>query len=98
MERAVEERARIGEERFLDVHHGELVADPQGTIRRIYEWLGLELTPDTARTIFDWQDRNRMGAHGTHRYTPETYGLTADRIRSEYRSYIEHFDVIVEDR
>jgi hypothetical protein len=39
MEHAIAERARIGEDRFLDVHHRQMVADPQGTIRRVYEWL-----------------------------------------------------------
>jgi hypothetical protein len=96
MEHAIAERARIGEDRFLDVHHRELVGDPRGTIHRIYDWLGLELTPTAEKTIFDWQDANAMGTAGTHRYTPEQYGLTADQIRSDYDFYIRHFDVTVE--
>src|SRR5262249_53011382 len=68
---AIEQRARLGEDRFLDVHHRELVADPRATIRRIYAWLDLELTPEVEQTIVAWQDRNRMGAQGTHRYTAE---------------------------
>jgi hypothetical protein len=98
MERAIEERARIGEERFLDVHHVDLTTDPQRTIIRIYEWLGLELTPDVAQAIFDWQERNRVGAQGTHRYTAEQYGLTTEQIRSDYDFYIRRFDVAVEGR
>lgn len=96
MEHAIEQRARIGEDRFLDVAHRDLIADPKGTIRRIYAWLDLELTPDVERTIFDWQDENRMGAQGTHRYTAEQYGLTTSQIRSDYDFYIRHFDVAVE--
>jgi hypothetical protein len=96
MERAIEERARIGEDRFLDVHHGDLVGEPRGTIHRIYDWLGLELTPTVEKTIFDWQEAHAMGAQGTHRYTPEQYGLTAEQIRSDYDFYIRHFEVTVE--
>ncbi|WP_436776424.1 sulfotransferase family protein [Yinghuangia sp. YIM S09857] len=96
MERAIEQRARVGEDRFLDVHHRDLVRDPQGTVRKIYEWLGLELTPDTARTIFTWQEKHAMGAAGTHRYTAEQFGLTKDRIRADYDFYIRRFDVAVE--
>jgi hypothetical protein len=96
MERAIAERARTGEDRFLDVHHRELTGDPQGTIRRIYDWLDLELTRDAAQTIFDWQKQNRMGAQGTHRYTAEQYGLTTDQIRSDYDFYIRRFDIYVE--
>lgn len=96
MERAITERARIGEDRFLDVHHRELVDDPRGTIRRVYDWLGLDLSPAVAQTIFDWQQANAMGAKGTHLYTAEQFGLTVDQIRSDYDFYIRHFDVTEE--
>jgi Sulfotransferase family len=96
MEHAIAERARIGEDRFLDVHHRQMVADPKGTIRRVYEWLDLELTPSVAQSIFTWQEANRVGAHGTHQYTAEQYGLTTSQIRSDYEFYIRHFDVELE--
>ena len=96
MQRAIDERARIGEHRFLDVHHRELVADPRGTIRRVYDWLDLELTPGVERTIFDWQEANTMGAKGAHHYTAEQFGLDDAQIRSDYDFYIRHFDVAVE--
>ncbi|HEY8526280.1 MAG TPA: sulfotransferase [Acidimicrobiales bacterium] len=96
VDQAMDQRARLGEDRFLDIHHRELVADPQGTIRRIYDWLDLELKPDVARTIFDWQERNRMGAASKHRYTAEQFGLTPDQIRADYDRYIRHFDVPLE--
>ena len=55
VEHAIAARARLGEERFLDVHHRELIADPMGTVRRIYEFLGLELRPSVEQAILDWQ-------------------------------------------
>ena len=96
MARAIEERARIGEHRFLDIQHRDLVADPRGTVRRVYDWLGLALPDDVAKTIFDWQEVNAMGAGGAHHYTPEQFGLSAKQIRSDYDFYIRHFDVPLE--
>jgi hypothetical protein len=96
MEHAIEARRRIGEDRFLDVHHRDLVADPKGTIRRVYGWLGFELTPPVEQTILDWQEENRMGAAGTHSYTAEQFGLSAGQIRSDYDFYIRRFDVALE--
>ncbi|HET6950385.1 MAG TPA: sulfotransferase [Acidimicrobiales bacterium] len=96
MERAIEERARIGDDRFLDVHHRELVADPRGTIHCIYEWLGLELTAAVEEAIVAWQQANAMGAKGTHRYTAEQFGLSVGQIRSDYDFYIRRFDVALE--
>jgi hypothetical protein len=96
MEHAIAERARIGEDRFLDIHHRQMVADPQGTIRQVYEWLDLELTPSVEKSIFSWQEANRVGAHGTHHYTAEQYGLDTAQIRSDYDFYIRRFDVALE--
>jgi len=96
MENAIAARKRIGEDRFLDVHHRDLVRDPKGTVRRVYEWLGYDLDPAVETDILEWQERNKMGAAGVHRYTPEQFGLTADRIRSDYDFYIRRFDVTIE--
>ena len=89
-------RARLGEDRFLDVHHHALIADPLGTMRRIYEFLGLELRPSVEQAILDWQQTNRSGAHGTHRYTAEQFGLSTPQLRSDYDFYIRRFGVELE--
>jgi hypothetical protein len=96
-ENAIAARGRIGEDRFVDVHHRELVADPMGVLARIYDFLGLELSPPVEQAIREWQVANRSGAHGTHRYTAEQFGLTTAQIRSDYDFYIRHFDVEIED-
>jgi hypothetical protein len=98
MENAMATRGRIGEDRFLDVHHVDLVRDPLGTIRRVYEFLGLELDHKTELVMKDWQATNRSGAHGTHEYHPADFGLSAEQIHSDYDFYIEHFGVEVEGR
>lgn len=92
-ERSVQDRARVGEDRFCDVDHLELVVDPMGTLRRVYGWLGLELGPETEAAVADWQAANRTGAHGTHRYTAEQFGLDPDDLRAEFAAYIERFGV-----
>jgi hypothetical protein len=93
---AMAARARLGDDRFLDVHHRELLSDPMGTVRRMYAWLDLELTPDAEVAIATWQERNRWGAHGTHRYTAEEYGLTDAQLRADFDEYVHHFDVELE--
>ncbi len=93
MEHAIAARTRIGDDRFLDVHQRQLAVDPVGAVRRVYAWLGLELTPAVERAIDAWHGANRPGAHGTHRYTAEQFGLDAAQIRSDYDFYIRHFDV-----
>ena len=96
MEHAIQARGRIGEHRFLDVQHRAFVDDPMGTIRRVYEWLGLDLDPSVGATMLQWQQANRMGSAGIHRYTPEQFGLSTTQIRSDYDFYVRHFDIALE--
>jgi hypothetical protein len=98
VEQAMAARARIGEERFHDVHHRDLIADPMDVVRRVYDFLGYELTPTVAQIIEDWQLVNRSGARGTHTYTAEQFGLSEARLRDDYRHYIDHFDITTEER
>ena len=94
--RSIEARARLGEERFLDVHHLELVADPIGVIARIYDWVGMEFADDVRAAMMGWSDNNRAGAHGAHRYTPEQFGLDAATLRGQFAFYTERFGVRAE--
>jgi Sulfotransferase family len=96
VENAIDARSRLDRSRFLDVHHRQLVQDPMGTVQRVYEFLELELQPSVKLTISDWQRANRSGAHGTHHYTAEQFGLNVEQIRSDYDFYLQHFDVEVE--
>jgi hypothetical protein len=95
MERAIESRKRIGEDRFLDIHHHDLNQDPIGTLERVYQFLGLEFRQDMRDSVRNWITVNRSGAHGAHRYTPEQFGLTAEQIRADYDFYIKRFGVRV---
>jgi hypothetical protein len=96
VERAIAARARLGEARFLDVHHRELIADPMGTVRKVYEFLGLELRPQVEQALLDWQQANRSGAHGAHHYTAEQFGLSTAQLHSDYDFYLRHFGIAVE--
>jgi hypothetical protein len=93
MKQAMAARETLGPDRFLDVHHTELVAKPMSVLERIYDWLGLEIS-DTLRARFEgWLAENHSGAHGAHRYTAAEYGLSAEAIREQYDFYIRAFDV-----
>jgi hypothetical protein len=97
MERALAARTRVGEDRFLDIHHGELVANPIETIRNIYEFINLEFSPDVEKDMLRWNSLNRPGAHGTHHYDPATFGLRSDEVRDEFRFYTSQFGVAIEE-
>ena len=95
IERAMAARARIGEDRFCDVHHRQLVTDPMGTVARVYEHLGLELTPDVAQSMADWQAENRSGRTVLTATRPSSSGWARRRCRAEHDPYIRRFDIDV---
>ena len=93
---AIGARERLGEDRFLDVHHHDLVRDPLDTVHRVYDFVGMPWHDDVQRSVLRWQERNKPGAYGQHHYTAEQFGLSAARIRGDYDFYIERFDIQLE--
>ena len=97
MENAIAARQRLGEDRFLDVHHRDLIADPMGTVRSVYEFLDLELGSRVEEAMLNWQRANRSGAQGTHHYTAEQFGLNRAQLLADYEFYISRFNVAIEN-
>ena len=91
MARALTARARIGEDRFIDLWNDDIVSHPVRTLARLYGKLGFGFTDDLRVAIDDYAARNEKGAHGVHRYTPEEYGTTRDEIRWAFSDYIARF-------
>jgi hypothetical protein len=94
--RMIDARARLGEDRFLDVHHLNLVADPIRQIERIYDWTETPLTDDVRTSMVAWSAANGSGSHGTHTYTTEQFGLDASTLRNEFAFYTDRFNVRLE--
>lgn len=73
--------------RFLDIRFTDYMADPLGAVRGIYAHFDLELTPKAEAAMQGWLDANPKGKHGSHRYTPEDFGLTAEQLRERFSFY-----------
>ena len=77
----------VGSDSFLDVAYGNLVADPLKEMRRIYDFIGLALTPETERTMQRWIAGNPQNKHGVHRYRLEDFGYTEEGLRQDFTEY-----------
>jgi hypothetical protein len=91
IERGLAARARIGDERFVDVFNDEVVRDPLAALGKVYDHIGMDIAPDLARGIVDYSRRNAPGAHGKHEYTLEEYGLEESAIRAAFAGYLDRF-------
>jgi hypothetical protein len=89
-------RQRPGIDRhFFDVHFRHMIADPIGTVARIYERFGIELSDDARGAMKQWLDdpasRSPKGQHA-----PAAYGLDHAAIDKAFGDYLEHYAVELE--
>jgi Sulfotransferase family len=97
MRRALAAREQIGEHRFLDVFHTDLVRDPMGEIRRIYAFLERDLDPAASTAIERYVRRAAHGA-GRHEYTAEQFGLHMAELTEHFTDYTARFEVAPEEK
>lgn len=77
--------------RFLDVHFGDFVADPLGTVRRISQHFDHELSEDAESRFSAWHAEHPQGRHGRHRYDTSALGMPEAEIRYRFSTYLDHF-------
>jgi len=93
LSRAVGYRDEVGEERFADISWGELQRDPVAVMGRAYDKLGMELSSEAERRMAEWSAANPPGARGTHEFSLEEFGLSADGVRERFAFYLDRFDM-----
>lgn len=93
LERAIGVRKKSEQRRFFDVHYSELVKDPLGTVRRVYDHFGYPYGDEFESRMVRWLAENPQGKHGVHRYSLEQFGLNADTVRSRFAAYCDYFRV-----
>ncbi|BBX61840.1 sulfotransferase [Mycobacterium saskatchewanense] len=90
--RAMGFRSRAGDDRFADVSFADLQTDPVRTLQASYELLGLSFTDATRRSVRQWAQTHRPGAHGAHDYDLADYGLTPEGVRERFSDYLAAYD------
>ena len=85
LERFVADRAVHDPARFLDVQYDDLVADPMGTIERIYAWWGSSPSAAARAAMAELDARSRAGERRpAHRYDLADFGLTAGQVEERF--------------
>jgi len=84
-------REQMGEDRFLDLWYEDTVSRPLAEIRKVYEFLGMELTVEARAEMARWQDFNRRELRPPHSYTLEQYGFTEAGLEAQFAPYRERF-------
>ncbi|WP_062344045.1 sulfotransferase [Novosphingobium sp. CCH12-A3] len=79
-------------ERIIDLGHSEVVADPTGSIRRIYDRFGLPFTPEHQDRITQFLAQSSAAKRlGRHKHSAAQFGIDPDEVRERLASYYARF-------
>jgi hypothetical protein len=78
-------------DQYIQVFYKDLVADPEGTIRRIYRQFNFELSPDYARVLRAEAEKAKS-YKSKHRYSLQKMGLSKKRIEREFKFITTQFE------
>jgi len=72
---------------FFDVEYSDLVRNPIGVIRGLYNWLGHDLSRDVELRARAFLSAHPNGKHGNHSYSLGTFGMDLAKLRERFSSY-----------
>lgn len=91
--RVMEFRDRHGDGTFYDVAYHELVADPVGSVRRIYEHFGDPLSAEAETAMGSYATANQQGVRGVHQYRADDFSLDVDALYQRFGDYMQRYEV-----
>jgi hypothetical protein len=91
--RAMDFRARIGEDRFADVAHADLQSDPVGAIERAYSAVGLTFPATSRSAVAAWAEQHKPRGRSVPGRDLADFGLTADEVRQAFSGYLDQYSV-----
>jgi hypothetical protein len=80
----------LGPNQILVVRYDELTQDPDEEVHRIYDWLGIEMSPAFKQNLYDFTHAQRC-YESAHEYTLEDFGLTRDEVYTGAKRFCERF-------
>jgi hypothetical protein len=91
LRRLVAFRDAGNDHRFFDIGFSEMRDDPLPAIRRLYAWLGAELSEEASRRMAAWWADNARERHGARPVRAEDLGIDAGALRERFSFYNERF-------
>lgn len=80
-------RKHIGAGQLYDMHYADLMRDPIGTVRDIYRYFDLPITPQHEENMWAYLADNPHNQFGAHRYSLEELGLTEAGLYETFNEY-----------
>jgi len=79
------------EDQIIDLKFEDFVVDQMGTIRKIYERFGWDLTEEAVKNFESFLEKNPKDKHGKHEYSLDNFGLKEDEVNRQFSQYLEFY-------
>ena len=79
------------EDQIEDIFYDNLVDDPIGTVRSLYEKFEMEYTPTFENRMKVYLENNKQGKFGRHKYTNQEYGIDLKQLFKENEAYFKKY-------
>jgi hypothetical protein len=97
LDASLRDRALLPAERTIDVLFHEYMADEMGTLERVYDCAGIELTDDARKEIDAYRTAHPRGKEGRVVYDlRRDFCTTPEEVRSRFGAYLARFPVRIE--
>jgi hypothetical protein len=95
LEQAIAQResGAIPNDRIVDSHFLDLMADPIAALRRLYDELEIPWPAGHDAVVRAYLAAKPQGKHGEHRYTYADVGLDESSVRATFAHYVEHYGI-----
>jgi hypothetical protein len=97
LDASIRDRHLLPVDRTVDVFFDDYMADEIGTLRRIYDTAGIELTDSALAEIEAYRTAHPRGVEGRVVYDLRNqFGTTPEQVRAPFGDYFDHFPVRIE--
>lgn len=74
---------------IYNLYYSDMITDPLAQVRKIYDWLGDEMTPQAEAGMKAWLQANPQNKHGKHSYSLEAdWGWKKSDIEPYFSDYL----------
>lgn len=89
----VEYRREHGSGQFYDLMFDDFMADPIGSVKRIYAHFDQELSQEGELSLESWQAGHPQGRHGQHEYKRRDFVISDRAILDRFENYLDFFEM-----
>lgn len=91
--RGMQVRENANPAQFYDLHYQDLLKDPIGAVRQIYQYFGYPFSELHESNMKQWLAENPQHKHGIHRYSLEQFGLEPNLVKERFAQYRHKFNL-----